>query len=348
MINNKTLQISFFFLLFSIVSLFSFFVFRPFLLVIFLSAIFAVLLQPFYQKTLLLFRGNKTISAICVILVALVFIAIPLYFLGSQVLNEARNLYFNVQENGEPFMQTIATAIEGPARRIIPDFTLDLRPYLANFAGSLLANLGPIVSGTAFVFFEALLTVVTLYYFLKNGEDFVLGLMKFSPLNDEYDGEILHSMKRTINSVLRGALAIAVIQGVLVGTGLSLFHVPNAALWGLVAAMSALIPGMGTALVTVPSIAYLVLIHDTAAALGLFLWSAFLVGTIDNFLAPYLYTKGLKVHPLFVFFSVIGGIIYFGPMGFLFGPIILSALLSLLHIYRHFILQEDGVTEEGI
>jgi len=346
MIINKTLQTSFFFLLLSIVSLFSYFVFRPFLLVIFLSAIFSVLLQPFYQKTLSLFRGNKTVSAACVILVAAVFVATPLYFLGSQIISEARNLYSNVQENGGSFMQTVAVMIETPARRFIPDFTLDLRPYLANFAGSLLANLGPIVSGTAFVFFEVLLTVVTLYYFLKNGEDFVSALMKFSPLDDRYDHEILHSMKKTINSVLRGALSIAVIQGILVGTGLWFFHVPNAALWGLVAAMCALIPGMGTALVTVPSIAYLVLIHDMPGALGLFLWSAILVGTIDNFLAPYLYTKGLKVHPLFVFFSVIGGIMYFGPMGFLFGPIILSTLLSLLHIYRIFILQEDGNTAE--
>jgi predicted PurR-regulated permease PerM len=342
MIDSKTLQVSFFFILFGITTLFSYFVFRPFLLVIFLSAIFAVLLQPFYQKTLSLFRGHKTISAVIVILVMLVFIATPLYFLGSQILDEARNLYMNVQGNGEPFMQSINSAIESPIKYIVPDFTFDLRPYLANFTGFLLADLGPIVSGTAFVLFEILLTVVTLYYFLKNGEDFVEGLMKFSPLNDQYDHEILFSMQKTINSVLRGALAIAVIQGILVGTGLYLFHVPNASLWGLIAALCALIPGMGTALVTVPSIAYLVLTHDTGAALGLFLWSALLVGTIDNFLAPYLYTKGLKIHPLFVFFSVIGGISYFGPMGFLFGPLILSALLSLLHIYRLFILQEEG------
>jgi predicted PurR-regulated permease PerM len=97
---------------------------------------------------------------------------------------------------------------------------------------------------------------------------------------------------------------------------------------------------MGTAFITVPSILYLVLVKDTTAALGLFLWSALLVGTIDNVLAPYLYTKGIKIHPLFVFFSVLGGVAYFGPMGFLFGPIILSAFLSVLRIYRLFILEE--------
>ncbi len=347
MIDSKTLQITFFFLLFGVVSLFSFFIFRPFFLVIFLSAIFSVLLQPFYKKTLSFFRGYKTISAIFVLLVTLIFIATPLYFLGMQVSAEASNLYSSIQSNGGTFLETINYAIEAPIRHFVPGFVFNVRPYLANFAGFLLSNLGQIVSGTAFVLFEILLTIVTLYYFLKNGEDFASGLIKLSPLDDRYDHEILNDMKKTIRSVLRGALAIAVIQGVLVGTGLYIFQVPNASLWGLVAALCALVPGMGTALVTIPSIAFLFLTGNTGAALGLLLWSALFVGTVDNFLAPYLYTKGIQVHPLFVFFSVIGGIGYFGPMGFLFGPIILSAFLSLLHIYRLFILREGGESSES-
>ncbi|MCX6739154.1 MAG: AI-2E family transporter [Candidatus Parcubacteria bacterium] len=347
MIDSKTLQITFFFLLFGVVSLFSFLVFRPFFLVIFLSAVFAVLLQPFYKKTLSFFRGYKTISAVFVLLTTLIFIATPLYFLGIQVSEEASNLYSSIQSNGGTFLETINYSIEAPIRHFVPGFIFNIRPYLSNFAGFLLSNLGQIVSGTAFVLFEMLLTIVTLYYFLKNGEDFADGLIKLSPLDDRYDREILNSMKKTIHSVLRGALFIAVIQGILVGTGLHIFQVPNASLWGLVAALCALVPGMGTALITIPSIVFLFLSGNTGAALGLLLWSALLVGTIDNFLAPYLYTKGIQVHPLFVFFSVIGGIAYFGPMGFLFGPIILSAFLSLLHIYRLFILREGGEVSEG-
>jgi len=340
MIDSKKLQIAFFFLLFVSVTILSYFVFRPFLQVIFLSAIFAVLLQPFYGKALSFFRGYRTISAITVIIIMMVFIALPIYFLGAQILDEASNLYISVQQNGSSFLDTATALIQDPVRNFFPDFVFDLRSYLANFAGFLLADLGPIVSGTAFVFLEILLTLVTLYYFLKNGEDFVDGLIKLSPLDDKYDRDILSAMSKTINSVLRGSLSIALIQGVLVGTGLYIFQVPNAALWGLLAALCALIPGVGTAMVTIPSISYLFIVHNVGAGVGLLLWSALLVGTVDNILAPYLYMKGTKVHPLFVFFSVIGGIAYFGPMGFLFGPIILSALISLLHIYRLFILQE--------
>lgn len=341
MIDSKKLQIAFFFFLFVTVTLLSYFVFHPFLQVIFLSAIFAVLLQPFYQKILAFFRGYKTISAVFVILTTLVFIAMPLYFLGAKVLNEASNLYMSVQQNGSSFLDTTTALIQDPVRNFFPDFVFDLRSYLANFTGFLLADLGPIVSGTAFVFLEILLTLVTLYYFLKNGEDFTRGLIKLSPLDDRYDNYILSAASKTINSVLRGSLLIAMIQGLLVGFGLLIFEVPNPALWGMLAALCALIPGVGTAMVTLPSIAYLFIIHNTGAGIGLLLWSALLVGTVDNILAPYLYMRGTKIHPLFVFFSVIGGISYFGPMGFLFGPIILSALISLLHIYRLFILQED-------
>ncbi|TRZ52924.1 AI-2E family transporter [bacterium] len=344
MIDSKKLQIAFFFLLFVSVTILSYFVFRPFLQVIFLSAIFAVLLQPFYGRVLSFFRGYRTISAITVIILMMVFIALPIYFLGAQILDEASNLYISVQQNGSSFLDTATALIQDPVRNFFPDFVFDLRSYLANFAGFLLADLGPIVSGTAFVFLEILLTLVTLYYFLKNGEDFVDGLIKLSPLDDKYDRDILSAMSKTINSVLRGSLSIALIQGVLVGTGLYIFQVPNAALWGLLAALCALIPGVGTAMVTIPSISYLFIVHNVGAGVGLLLWSALLVGTVDNILAPYLYMKGTKVHPLFVFFSVIGGIAYFGPMGFLFGPIILSALISLLHIYRLFILQEDEAT----
>lgn len=340
MIENKKLQISFFFILFFGILFLLYRVYKPFLQVIIIAAILACLLSPLYQKILSLLRGCRTLAAMAIVLLTTVFIATPIYFLGGQVLSEARSLYINVQANGGPFLGAVTGAIESPLKKISPDFSLDLPLYLSKFADFLIQNLGPVISGTAFVALEVLLTLITLYFFLKNGDEFLSGIMKLSPLDNAYDSEILTSIQKTINSVLRGSLTIAVIQGFLVGTGLFIFHVPNPALWGMVAAIGALIPGMGTALITVPSILYLVLTKNTTEAIGLFIWSAFLVGTVDNFLAPYLYTKGIKIHPLFIFFSVLGGISYFGPLGFLFGPIILSAFLSMLHIYRLFILEE--------
>ena len=341
MVENKKLQVTYFFALFVASTFFLYLVYKPFLQVIVVASIMAVLLFPFYKKVLSFLGCCKSISALIVVFITAITVAIPVYFLGSQVIMEAQSLYVGVQSNSGPFLGTVTHAIEMPLQKISPGFSINISQYLSGFADFLLKNLGPMISGTAFVMLEILLTLITLYFFLKNGDDFVAGMIKLSPLDDKYDTEILVSIEKTINSVLRGSLSIAVIQGLLVGTGLYIFRVPNPALWGMTAAFCALIPGMGTAFVTVPSILYLYLTKDFPSAIGLFFWSALLVGTVDNVLAPYLYTKGIKIHPLFIFFAVFGGIAYFGPMGFLFGPIVLSAFLAVLRIYRLFIL-EDG------
>jgi len=347
MIENKKLRIIFFFLLLLSASVFVYFIYKPFFQVIFVSAIFATLLHPLYDRTAELFKGRRTLAAASIVFAAIVFLAIPLSFIGSQIFNDATDLYFNVQENSGSFLNGFTHTAEVPIQRIIPDFKLDLRATVSNLAGALLSNLGPFVSGTAFALVQIILTFITLYYFLKNGERFIAQIKRFSPLDDAYDQEILNAIKQTIFSVLRGSMFISAIQGSLVGFGFYLFHVPNAALWGLAAAICSLIPGIGTAFITVPAIIYLFMTGNDVAGFGLLLWAILLVGTIDNFLAPYLYTKGTRLHPLFIFFAVVGGISFFGPMGFLFGPVIVSAFLALLRVYRLFILAETDVPEGG-
>lgn len=340
MIDDKKLQIYFFFILFGAVSVLTFFIFEPFLNVIALSAIFAVLLNPFYEKMLEVCRGRKSIAAVLVVGITTLFVAAPFYFLGVQIFHESKELYLAAQGNGTDFLRILTISIERPMKEVFPNFSLDLPSYVQKFVDVVSENLGPLVSGTAFALFGVFLVLVLLFFFLKEGKQFLDLIMKFSPLDDEYDRQILGKMGKTINSVLRGTLFIALIQGFLVGIGLFIFGVPNAALWGTFGAITALVPGVGTAVVMVPSVLYLLLVGHNTAALGLFLWAALLVGLIDNILAPVLYSKGVDVHPLFILFSVLGGLVFFGPMGFLFGPVILSAFLALLHIYRLFILEE--------
>ena len=103
------------------------------------------------------------------------------------------------------------------------------------------------------------------------------------------------------------------------------------------AAIAALIPSVGTALVFVPAIILLFISGQIFAAFGLLLWGALAVGLIDNFLGPKLIGRGMHLHPLLVLFSVLGGIVFFGPIGFVLGPIILSLLFALLDIYSYMV-----------
>ena len=140
-------------------------------------------------------------------------------------------------------------------------------------------------------------------------------------------------MGKAINSVIKGSLVIAIIQGILTGLGFTLFQVPNPALWGSIASITALIPGIGTALVLIPGILYLFFSFKIGLGFGLLAWGILAVGLIDNILGPTLVGRGTKIHPFLVLFGVLGGIQLFGPAGFIAGPLILSLLFALAEIY---------------
>src|SRR5690606_23930017 len=99
---------------------------------------------------------------------------------------------------------------------------------------------------------------IALFYILRDGHRFRKSIVELSPLADKYDAQIIDRLERAVNSVVRGSFLIALVQGTLVGLGFFIFGVPNAFLWGTVAAFAAFLPGLGTGLVVVPGLIYLV------------------------------------------------------------------------------------------
>jgi len=179
----------------------------------------------------------------------------------------------------------------------------------------------------------AFLFIISLYYLLKDGALLRKKIVALSPLKDADDETIIKKLELAVSSVIKGNFVIAFIQGVVTAIGFSIFGLPNAVLWGTIAAIAALIPSVGTALVFVPAIILLFISGQIFAAFGLLLWGALAVGLIDNFLGPKLIGRGMQLHPLLVLLSVLGGISLFGPIGFVLGPIVLSLLFALLDIY---------------
>jgi predicted PurR-regulated permease PerM len=175
--------------------------------------------------------------------------------------------------------------------------------------------------------------VIALYFMLKDGGRFKKRVVEISPLPDSQDEEIIGKTKAAINSVIRGAVILAIIQGVTACIGYFIFGVPNAVLWGGVTAFAAMIPGIGTALVLTPMIIYMIITGSTGSAIGLILWGFFAVGLIDNFFGPKLWGMGMRVHTFFILISVLGGIQLFGLVGFVLGPVIISFFFALLDLY---------------
>jgi len=155
---------------------------------------------------------------------------------------------------------------------------------------------------------------------------------------------ILTKLERAISSVVKGSLVMAIIQGFLVGLGFVIFGIPHSVLWGSVGTVAALMPIVGSAAVTIPTGIYLLFTHQIGAGIGFIGW-AFLIGIVDTALRPFFLKRGMDVHPFFIFLSVLGGLAYFGPIGFLAGPIVLAFFFALLEIYP-MVIKGRAVKEE--
>ena len=145
-----------------------------------------------------------------------------------------------------------------------------------------------------------------MFFFLKDNARWKRAIKILSPLSDADDEKIINKLSLAVNGIIKGYLFIVFIQGTLVSIGFALFGVPNPALWGLVAMITALVPAIGSGLVSIPAIIFLVATGQTMNALGLLIWAVVIVGTIDNILNPIVVGSKINLPPLLILFSVFG------------------------------------------
>lgn len=339
--NTQRLQLAFFIIFFIVIAVLTSLVFLPFFNVLAVSAILAVVMQPFYRKVLTVFR-KEALSAGIVVLIVVGIILSVLAFVGSNIFEESRDLYFKLSMGDSHYIDSVVDAIENPIRQFFPQVAFDVKSYIDDIVGTIGAYAGKVLTATAVSIFNIVLGIVAFFYLLKDGAQFKKQLIMLSPLKDEFDQHIFQKLEMSVNAVVKGTLFIAMIQGFLVGLGMFIFGVPNATLWGSVAVIGAVVPGLGTGVVIIPAVIYLLIVGSSLKAFLLALWGILMVGFIDNLLAPFLYGKGTNIHPLIILFSVLGGISFFGPIGFLFGPLVVSLLYVLLRVYRIIVLRTES------
>ncbi len=326
-------QIYFFTALFIVVLILTGVLFWPFMAPVALAFMAAVILKPVHRYFLRITKKREALAAILTILTTIVVIICPLFFLGMGLLKESYAFYSNIQERGLGGLDIAIDNILIPIKKIYPALNVNLEEYAQMMAGWVISNLGNLFSFTASTIFGFFLSLMTLYYLLKDGQSFRAIAKKISPLADKYDEQIIHMLENAVNSIVRGSLFIALIQGVFVGTGFLFFGIDNGILWGTIASVAALVPTLGTAIILVPAIIYLLITGSTGAAIGLTIWGVVAVGTIDNILLPLLLRRGFKAHPLPLLLSVLGGVSLLGPVGIFLGPLVIALLIALIDIY---------------
>jgi predicted PurR-regulated permease PerM len=342
--NNYTGR-HFFLGLLAAIAVISIFIFLPFLTPVVFAVSLAVIFGPVYRyilKKLFPKKEKSTIAAFITLALVGIIVIVPGFFIVSKMYSEIQNMYFYLTEEGGRAsvinsLNTASKFVSNMLFDVYPAFSFDdlnVTDYLQQGLEWGFGHVDTLFSGIGKIILGLVVVLFALFYFLRDGAEFKKQIIALSPLMDKDDESIFKKLEQAVYSIVGGSLVVSVIQGILTGIGFALFRVPDPTVWGTMAAVAALIPGVGTALVIVPGILYLFVTGSTGNAIGLLIWGLLAVGLIDNLLGPLVVNRGIKIHPFVILLSVLGGLSFFGIVGFILGPLIIAFLFALLEIYK--------------
>ncbi len=164
--------------------------------------------------------------------------------------------------------------------------------------------------------------------------------MDISPLRTQQEKILIKEFISISKATLKGTVVIGAIQGVLGGLLFVFTGVPSPITWGVVMVVLSIIPVVGSWLVWIPVGVGMILSGSFVQGVVILLFGALIISSIDNILRPKLVGRDSQMHPLFVLFATLGGIISFGVIGFIIGPIIVALFLALLRMYEQEFAQQ--------
>jgi len=312
-----------------------------FLMAIFLAGIFSALTYPLYRRFEKWFKGRRSLASIATLLLIVFVVLLPLGGLLGIVTAQA----IKVGEAVKPWVeQKLAEpdAISN-ALKAIPFFD-KIDPYrniilkkagemVGGLSGFLINRLSSVTLGTVNLLFMLFIMLYTMFFFLMDGQKLIEKILYYLPLEDHDEQRILNKFTSVTRATLKGTAVIGLLQGVLAGSAFAVVGIDSAVFWGAIMAVLSFIPGIGSALVWVPAVIILAATGHAAKAVGLGVFCAVVVGSIDNFLRPILVGRDTQMHELMILFGTLGGIFMFGVVGVIIGPIIAALFVTVWDIY---------------
>ncbi len=331
----RRFQIYFFILLLTASLIFTLLVFRSYLVPLAFGGVLAVVSRPMFKYLHRLLRSDTAAAFLSVLIVTLTVLVPTVYFLAA-LSHELGALLSNVRGflDTASLTEVLRRALPGSLQAQVPQVADQAVKIAGLVAQRLTTDLVGFFSNAFGVFIGLLVMLISAYYLLKDGSKVKKELLALSPLSDENDEIIFQRLVQSVSAVMSGMLIIGLLKGVLAGLAFWVFGVPAPLFWGLMTALAFFIPLVGSGLVTVPAVIYLALTGHVGAAIGLAIVAVAVIGTVDNFIQPKLVQSKTNIHPLLVLLSIVGGIQFFGFVGFVLGPLAVTVTLALIDIYR--------------
>jgi predicted PurR-regulated permease PerM len=314
---------------------------RQFLMAIFLAGIFSALSYPLYLRFERWFKGRRSLASIATLILIVFLVLLPLGGLLGIITAQAIKVGEAVkpwveQQLAEPDAITNAIKSIPFIDRVEPYRNLILKKageMVGGISGFLINRLSAATLGTVNFLFMLLIMLYTMFFFLIDGQKLIEKILYYLPLKDHDERRMLDKFTSVTRATLKGTAVIGILQGVLAGAAFAVVGIQGPVFWGAIMAVLSFIPGIGSALVWGPAVIILAATGHLAKAIGLGVFCAAVVGSIDNLLRPVLVGRDTQMHELMILFGTLGGIIMFGVVGVIIGPIIAALFVTVWDIY---------------
>lgn len=326
------------------------FVFGPFIQAVLWPAILGVLLYPPFNRLCQWLdrrmpkrkEFNRTLASLFTVL-GLIFVVLgPLATAGFFATLQAQDLIAEVNAEAAPGGTTLENLAHEVERRLQPTLdslnikNVDIAGYIKENGRALAQNaarpLATFFGKLIFAIVITMMSLVTLFYVLRDGHKLREPAIALLPLHRKESELLLERLRRTVFQVAIAVVFVAFIQGLVAGVWFSVWGIKGALLLGCITFLVATIPLLGPPIVYVPLTISLLLQGEVGKAVAVLLFGMAVLSNLDNLLRPYFIKASMP--PIGLFFALIGGVIFFGPLGVMLGPLLLSTLLTVSEIIR--------------
>jgi predicted PurR-regulated permease PerM len=315
---------------------------QPFLAPIAWALFIAFLVHPVHRWLSKRLRGREGWSAALLTTATVLLLVGPLTGLGAAFAAQAAELLRYAQNFAIDHTPTKASDLAtipfvGPAvvwlQESVGVSLAQIQGWAVEGARTVLRTLASLgqkaVLGALGTVVGFALMVFILFFAIRDGRAMFNTLRELVPMSRGDRGRLFSHLASVTRAMVYGTGITALVQGVLIGIGFAIVGLPSPIVFGVLAALLALVPMAGTPFIWVPAVLVLAAQERWYAAVFLLIWGS-LVATVDNVLRPMLVAGRAQVGTLTVFIGVLGGVSAFGPIGVILGPLVLALIIALI------------------
>ena len=321
-------------------------VFSPFLSPVLWAGVLCYALYPLYCRMVSATRGRRQLSALVMCLLLMIGVIGPLLYLSLRIaedLTEAyRTLIASLREGDQPlleswrqypFLAVLADTLQNMERLTGTDLRTSIAENLADFGKLLVGQLTRIVTNVLSAVIQLGMILLCAFYFFRDGEDMIGWLRSHLPIASERQALLGKRFDEVVKGAVYGNTVIALTEGLIGGVAFWLIGLPSAVLWGAAMAILAYLPLVGAGIIWIPAAVYLFW-QGAYVKVVILATVGLVIAILDYLVRTILVGDRSHLHTLLVFFSVLGGLQFFGLIGIVAGPLVVTVGITLAESYR--------------